>query len=84
MGTIAGTTFADTFVGTAFGVGNMIYQGILNDADPDANWYDNLVNAFVENPYSLHVTNAFQEHVKDNFMIHTSDKYRANREAGKW
>jgi hypothetical protein len=45
---LAATTFADTFGGTVFGIGNMISKGAAGDIESGGD----LLNAFVNNPFS--------------------------------
>ena len=51
IGVIAGTTFADNFLGTLDGLIEMTGQLINNiqEDDPEVSWYDDLGRAFVEN-----------------------------------
>lgn len=80
MGTIALTVAVDAYAGTAAGLVNMI---VNPEADPDLNWGERRLAAYVNNPVSL-TLNSIQKTVKENMPTYQTDQYRQNVEDGKW
>lgn len=80
MGTIALTVAVDTYAGTAAGLVNMI---VNPEADPNLNWAERRLAAYVNNPVSL-TLNSIQKTVKENMPTYQTDQYRQNVEEGKW
>ena len=81
-GTVAATTFLDSFIGTAAGVVSMAFSPLF--WEDELPWYTNLANAFVENFYSTNVTKGLQDLVKEKSPIYHSDAYMQNMDSGKW
>lgn len=63
---LAGTTFADTFIGTVVGLGNMVVQGVQGE---------NMLNAFINNPVSkyLNEVNNMSEEWMPNYYSTDED-----------
>ncbi len=80
MGTIALTVAVDAYAGTAAGLVNMI---VNPEADPNLNWAERRLAAYVNNPISL-TLNSIQKTVKENMPTYQTDQYRQNVEEGKW
>lgn len=79
MGTIALTVAVDAYAGTAAGLVNMI---VNPEADPNLNWAERRLAAYVNNPISL-TLNSIQKTVKENMPTYQTDQYRQNVEDGK-
>jgi len=71
---LATTTFADIFGGTIYGIGNMIIKG----SQGDINSGGDLLNAFVNNPFS----NSMQDINEKMESIFTNYRSKAEQEAG--
>lgn len=80
LGTIALTVAVDTYAGTAAGLVNMI---VNPEADPNLNWAERRLAAYVNNPISL-TLNSIQKTIKENMPTYQTDQYRQNVEEGKW
>ena len=71
---LAATTFADTFGGTVFGIGNMIAKGAAGDIESGGD----LLNAFVNNPFS----NAMQDINEGMESAFANYRTKAEQEGG--
>ena len=71
---LAATTFADTFGGTVFGIGNMIAKGASGDIESGGD----LLNAFVNNPFS----NAMQDINEGMESAFANYRTKAEQEGG--
>jgi hypothetical protein len=71
---LAATTFADTFGGTVFGIGNMIAKGAAGDIESGGD----LLNAFVDNPFS----NAMQDFNEGMESAFANYRSKAEQDAG--
>tara|TARA_R110000868_G_scaffold255336_1_gene511954 strand:- start:7312 stop:14292 length:6981 start_codon:yes stop_codon:yes gene_type:complete len=71
---LAVTTFADTFGGTVFGIGNMIAKGAAGDIESGGD----LLNAFVNNPFS----NAMQDINEGMESTFANYRSKAEQDAG--
>lgn len=80
MGTIAATTFVDSFAGTAAGLVNAM---INPTEDDNLNPLTRRSSAFVNNPVSVFL-NSINKSVKEAMPTYTPDKYRENRDNGEW
>jgi len=71
---LAVTTFADTFGGTVYGIGNMIAKGAAGDIESGGD----LLNAFVDNPFS----NAMQDFNEGMESAFANYRTKAEQEGG--
>ena len=82
MGVIATTTFADSFVGTAAGLVNMVFNP-YDDGETGMNWGERQLDKFVNNPVSLWL-NSINKSVKEELPTYHTDEYNQNMSEGKW
>ena len=84
----AATTFADSFIGTAVGLGNAALTGIQllagENEHPDIGAGYQILDSFANNPASLWLNDIQQKGMTDWMPTYTSQEYRKNAETSWW
>ena len=85
MSVIAGTTFADSFVGSGMGIINMALEPFkkVDENRQKLSMAERMADAFVRNPVSIYL-NSVNKWAKDVAPTYKSDEYMMNSENGEW